>query len=334
MNEVGDDIATDEMMDTLASLFSEKVSAETDETSEIEVPEGCELFSTVFGWSPSHGDYPIQVYKEDNTPALDPHWIWPREETEEAVLALELKLPTRLVGLPGSGKSKWAEQYAAATGRGFYRIPFSESLFLDQLLGSKEIVDGDTCFVKGELPRRITSATVVLCDEVSRASAAINMGFLQRFLEPGNILTILDTGEEIHPHEGVVVMGADNSLGLGENSDKFPTSNVQDSSTQNRWACTVSIGYMPEDSLTSLIISHVPELARQQAVRLARLATLCQNAYAAGDIPLSFSPRQAIPIAKLAVRLKSVERAFKINYLNALDEDSRATVNGFFNTIW
>lgn len=335
MTEVGDEL--DQLIGSLSELFDTSVTSKESDKSEpepIAIPEGYKAFSEVFGWVPEAGDSAVRIFDNPNAPELDPNWIWPREETEELVTAMRLGLPCRLVGPTGSGKTKWAENYAAVTGRGFYRISFSESLFLDQLIGSKEIVNGDTCFVKGELPRRMEVPSIILCDEVSRASAGINMAFLQRFLEPGNVLPILDTGEEIIPHEGVSVLAADNTLGLGENSDKYPTANVQDSSTQNRWGATIHLGYMSEESLTSLIVRSVPKLAGAQAHRLARLATLCQNAYMDGRIPLSFSPRQALPIARLAVEFGSIERAFKVNFLNALDDDSQAVVQGFFKTIW
>jgi MoxR-like ATPase len=330
MKEYADDITS--VLAELEGIINPAL-LESEEAS-VEIPDGCRMFSDIFGWTPSIPDFPVHVYSEKDAPALDPYWIWPRADTEAAVWAMENRMPVRLVGMPGGGKSEFARNVAAITGRALCRLNFHGEVFVEDILGKTELVNGETKFVPGEVVSYIQRPSVVLCDEVSAAKPSAYMGFLQPFLERFN-LKLQATGETIASHPGMWVMGADNALGLGDNRSKFPTRNVQDISTLNRWPVTIHVNYMDEDTLAGLIKSHVPELHTGQCTKLAKLATMCQTAFMQGEIPLTFSLRQAIPIAKMAVAFRDMQRAIQINFLNSLsDSQHKAAIEGFMRAIW
>ena len=70
-----------------------------------DVSEGKELFSKVFGWKPASGDFHITVFntEHEDVPQATAY-LFPREETEMFVRALENGMKPRLVGDPGTGK--------------------------------------------------------------------------------------------------------------------------------------------------------------------------------------------------------------------------------------
>jgi len=332
MKEFGDDIAS--VLKDLEDILSPplEVTMPVDET--IVLPEGTVMFSTLFGWAPSFPDFPVSVYNESDTPELDPHWVWPKTSTEEAVWAMQNRMPVRLVGMPGGGKTEFARNVAAITGRAFCRTNFHGEVFLEDVIGKTELIGGETVFVKGNIINYLQRPSVVLLDEVSAAKPSVYMGFLQEFLEKFRI-KLQATGEVIHSHEGMWCIGADNALGLGDNRSKFPTRNVQDISTLNRWPVTLHINYMDEGVMASIIKANVPALHSGQAHKLARFASLCQSAFMAGELPLTFSLRQAIPIARMAVSFKDMPRAIQVNFLNAFaDTQHKAAIEGFMRSIW
>lgn len=331
MRELGDDIAS--VLKDLEDMFNPALLTE-EITVETSAPEGAVMFSELFGWTPSIPDFAVSVYTESDSPELDPHWIWPRDETEVAVWALQNGMPVRAIGMPGGGKTEFARNLAAITGRAYCRINFHGEVFLEDIVGKTDLVGGETKFTYGDFPKYVQRPSIVLLDEVTAAKPGLYMGLLQAFLEK-KVTKIQATGEVIPPHPGLWVMGADNALGLGDNRGKFPTRNVQDISTLNRWPVTVHINYMSAEEMEKLIKAHVPELHAGQCSKLARFAVLCQTAFMNGEIPLTFSLRQAIPIAKMAVAFRDMNRAIHVNYLNSFsDAQHKAALEGFMKTLW
>lgn len=336
------------------ATFEEKIMAEasasvTDELEEllfgkdepakapdpIVCQEGQKMFSDIWGWTPAFGDFPVSVWfhENDDIPELNPFYIWPKDVTEAAVWAIEQGFNPRLVGLPGTGKTDWAVNYAALTGRTLCRINFNSNLLLDDLIGKVDLVKGETKFTYGDAPLYAQRASVMLLDEVSRASANLSMAFLQRFFEKKEI-KIQMTGEVIKPHPGLAVVVADNTAGVGDNSDMFPTANIQDVSTLNRFPITLKVDYLAKAQISEHILRMVPQLAARQATKIAEFTALCQTAFAAREISLPFSARQYIPIARMAVAFKDIKKAIQYNFINALDEKDASTVTGFVNSVW
>lgn len=339
MVELADDLMA--CLDDIDALIASPVIEEEEkevEAKPIRIPEGCMAFSDKFGWVPSMGDFPVRVFSDPDAPEVDPYWVWPRKETEIAVWAIENRLPCRMVGPPGGGKTKWYEQFSALTGRYFYRMSCSEALFLEDIIGQTGLKGGETVFEYAELPKVWgTRPTMCVLDEVSRLRPGTFLGFAQRLLEPGNILRIQATGDNIAPHEGSVVCGADNALGVGDNQDKYATANIQDVSTLNRWAVTVNVGYMTEEDMAALIKRHVPAINNTQAKKIAQFGKLCQTAFLLGGangLTLPFSPRQAIPIAQMAVAFKDVKLAIEYNFKNCFDTAEQAVIQSLIDQVW
>lgn len=332
MRELGDDIAG--VLKDLEDLFNPALLEEATDCREDTLPDGTRMFSDVFGWIPSIPDFPVSIYEEEDAPDLDPHWVWPKPETEVAVWALQCGMPVRAIGMPGGGKTEFARNLAAITGRAFCRINFHGEVFLEDIVGKTDLIGGETRFTYGDFPKYVQRPSIMLLDEVTAAKPGLYMGLLQAFLEK-KVTKIQATGETIPPHAGLWVMGADNALGLGDNRGKFPTRNVQDISTLNRWPVTVHINYMDTDTMSNLIKAHVPELHTGQCTKLARFGALCQTAFMQGEIPLTFSLRQAIPIAKMAVAFRNMELAIRVNYLNSFsDTQHTSAIEGFMKTLW
>lgn len=330
MKELGDELNS--VIEAIEELYCDDLVKP--EAAIIEpTPEGCTLMQDLVGWAAPFGNLPIKVFDDPAAPELDPHWVWQRDQFEEFAVAVKRGENIRLVGPPGTGKTDFAKNFAALTRRKLFVYPINGQLELADLLGAKELRDGETRFEHGGIIDAISGPNVILFDEPSRGSPALYLGLFQNILDKRKII-INETGETFHCHPDCVIIGADNSLGIGDNMEKYPTANVQDTSTINRWQTTLEVGYLPQDQFAGLILSHQPKLAANQAQKLAKFAALCQDAYINGEIPLTFSARQGIPIAHKAIEFNDMRRAIKVTYTNSLDNESRTAVNAMITSIW
>ncbi len=333
----------DEVLATLAELeesFSEKIMDDgSDPKSEVQskadpLPPGKDWFSNRFGWTPAFGDFPISVYGDARP--IDPNWSWEglQEVAEDAMVGIENGQNIRFIGWPGTGKTVMAEIVACLTGRGFQRIIFENDLPLEVLVGCPEFREGQTGFKEGIGITALRSPNVICLDEVSAAGPNTYLGFLQPLLEAGRKILVKETGEMVHAHPGVVLWGADNSLGLGDNQDKFPTRNVQDISTLNRWNLTLKVDYMPPEVLAGILKHKYPKLHKNTARKIADFAALAQQGFKDGTIPLTFSPRQAFTLVEHAMRVGSIERAIRACFTNTLEPKDQEIVIAWMRTVW
>jgi hypothetical protein len=315
---------------------SEPKTKPKDEWAEVVtlIPEGTKAFSDIFGWTPEHGDFPVKIFSGYDTPEII-EYIWPREETETFARAIENGWKPRLVGAPGTGKTELPSQYAAVTGRPFLRINFNVALEPEDILGSMGIVGGETVYEYGDLAKAMDTPAIVLFDEYSRVTAAMGM-ILQRFLEKKELcLPQKRDGENILiPHAALSVCAADNTLGLGDDLDKYGSANVQDVSSLNRWEVCIPLGYASKETEIKIMKNAAPTLPSGVAEKLAQFSAMCHAGFIKGELALPFSPRNLKVIAKLTCDLKDPKAAIKMNYLNALDEDSRGACEGLIRTVW
>lgn len=306
-----------------------------------EVPDGSKPFSEVFGFTPdwNNQDFPVRVYSgyEAHCPDPDPHYIFPQKQTAEAVLAMEMGLRVNFIGDAGSGKTSLAQQIAARTGRPFLRISYNSGVEIADIVGETQLKDGDTVFMMGDLPKFVQMPSVIIHDEHTRANAGIALGLFQRHLEDGCVkLQAAHTLEDslVRPHPDVIICGADNTNGLGDETGMYVAANVQDVSTLNRWSVTIKIPYLNPEDMATLIKRHQPILHKNSCQKLAQFAALVQEGFRKGDIGLPFSVRNLLAIAALSYKMNSISRAIEINYLNALDTDSAAAVSTMIDTVW
>ena len=296
------------------------------------IPEGCKAFSEIFGWEPRFGDFAVHVFSGFTSPEPD-SYIWPKEETEDFVRSVELGLKPRLIGDAGTGKTQLAKEFATITGRPFYRFNFNANTEKEELLGCLEADSTGTVYKESELAKCIPFPTVILFDEVCRATGEISM-IMQRFLENKELyMPDKREGENtVIPHESLVVCAADNTLGMGE-SDVYQTGQVIDPSTLNRWDIAIPLDYQSEKVERDLIKAW-GTLPKEEITNLAKFSKLAQKGFKARELSLPFSTRNLKAISMLATRIKDVKQAIILNYANTLEKEERMTVHNLIKTVW
>ncbi|MHC1571439.1 MAG: AAA family ATPase, partial [Methanosarcinales archaeon] len=225
-------------------------------------------------------------------------------------------------------------------------ISFNRQLELPDLIGEKDLKDGSTTFVDGVLTKAIQTNALIVFDEYSRATAAITLG-LQRFTDTGELFIAGRFGEGqeesdvdfelsdvVTSHPDMNLCVCDNTLGLGDDMDKYAAANVQDVSTLNRWEINVQMDYLPRGYEEEFILEQQPEMPKDVAKKLSQVSELFHQGFKQGGLAVPFSMRNLKVVAKLTMQLRDPVKALEWNYINSLDDDSKVVAREFINTVF
>jgi MoxR-like ATPase len=248
----------------------------------------------------------IDLWGHPDAPAVDPHYIWTEGLIRHLVLAQRTGENIWLGGPKGTGKSEAAKQWAAKTDRMFTRINFTKHTSPEDFVGAVGLANGATAFVPGDFLRAfVTPGAVILLDEISNADPA-NLAVLNALLEPNSHVNI--GGQVWSRAAGVMVMGADNTLGNGDDSGRYAGTRSMNSSLLDRFARVLPFTYLPESTEVQALVRHTgctDKLARHvvKAINLARAKV------DTGDIVDAPSLRQLVAFIR-ALDLLSVAEAW------------------------
>lgn len=247
-------------------------------------------------------DTMVQLWNHPDSPSIDDGYIWNEEALRWALIAAgEANSPTPaipanvwLAGDRGTGKTQFAQQFAARTGRALVRINFDRHLERLDFIGSKGLVNGETVWQDGTFLKAFKRpGTVILLDEFGFANPA-NVANLQALLEPCAQVTFDGISHRRAP--GVIVFAADNSTGCGDDAGRFRGVQEQNVALLDRFAATVEFEFLPPDVEAALLESRTgcgATLARQ----IVGLVNECRRKTVTGDVIDAPSLRQAFALA-------------------------------------
>ena len=236
---------------------------------------------------------PVMVDMWDNAsaPAIDTCYIWSETLLSHLVLSQNTGENLWLGGPKGTGKSEAAKQFAARTGRPFTRINFTKHTALEDFVGALGLVNGATEFVEGDFLMAYSSpGAIILLDEPTNADPG-NLAVLNGLLEPGARVNL--GGAVRSRAAGVLVLGADNTLGHGDDSGRYAGTRLMNSSLLDRFARVLPMTYLPESVEVDAVVKHTG-----CTVKLAKHVVQCINHARAkvesGDIVDAPSLRQIV----------------------------------------
>ena len=251
---------------------------------------------------------PVMVDMWDNAaaPAIDPCYIWSETLLAHLILSQNTSENLWLGGPKGTGKSEAAKQFAARTGRPFTRINFTKHTALEDFVGALGLVNGQTEFVEGDFLMAYASpGAIILLDEPTNADPG-NLAVLNGLLEPGARVNL--GGAVRSRAAGVLVLGADNTLGHGDDSGRYAGTRLMNSSLLDRFARVLPMTYLPESVEVDAVVKHTG-----CTVKLASHVVKCINHARAkvesGDIVDAPSLRQIVAFIRALAGL-SVDDAW------------------------
>ena len=293
----------------------------------------CWLSDLTDGELPESGvDHIITSYRWDHfpdhlrqdIPDFDIYHEWNPDVLENLILSHEENLKNLLVGYPGSGKSSSVRNFAALILQPFMPLNGKDGIDGSSFLGFLVAGPGGTEFNEGLLPVAMRNGYLMCIDEVFKIPADIQMNFQTVYQENGFLLLDEKPGtlhdKLVKPHPDFRLVGTDNAKGTGDNFDKFGATQVQDTSTLDRFGLTENVPYLPQDKEVECL-NRMYDLPVDTLERFVRTANMVREAYTKSDVALTLSMRGLKVMCRLYERGLSEAVAYKKAYVTKLSEE-------------
>lgn len=240
----------------------------------------------------------------------------------KAILGSKIFYPIYITGLSGNGKTLMVEQVCANLKREFVRVNITKETDETDLIGSYELIDGNTVRREGPVLIAMRRGAVLLLDETDYGSERLLC--LQPILE-GKPFLDKKTGEVITPSAGFNVVATANTKGKGSDDGRFIGANVLNEAFLERFAITVEQEY-PSPSVEKKILLKNFDLNGLEDVTFAEKliiwAEIVRKSYADGAVDEIISTRRLVHITKAMSIFKNRMKAIEL-CLNRFDQDTK-----------
>jgi cobaltochelatase CobS len=307
------------------------------------VGDGQKLFSKVFGYTPSFGDFAVTVLPDNAdaeiarlVPTADPDYVVQKQEAALLVAGIEDGDKSLITGPTGSGKSSLVKYVCAKLNRPFIRINMSGDIESASLFGMLTAGGGGTHWKDGAITEACKFGALCLVDEWELMPPEIAMG-MQNLLEDGGYLYLKEkpgtsSDRTVNPDTHFRLVFAGNTVGQGDTTGAFSGVGIQNSATIDRFTNTVRLGYLDQRHEVSIITSK-SNIAKDIATKMVRVAALVRNAYDSGKLGLTMSPRTLINWARKCQRY-DVKFALQTAFTEKLNADDVKSVQEFYTKVF
>ena len=273
----------------------------------------------------------------DYVPEIDPAYRFDKDTTQAILAGFSRNRRVMVQGYHGTGKSTHIEQVAARLNWPCIRVNLDSHISRIDLIGKDAIVIKEgtqvTEFKEGILPWAVQNPMALVFDEYDAGRADV-MFVIQRVLESGGKLTLLDTNKVISPHKSFRLFATANTVGLGDTTGLYHGTQQINQGQMDRWSIVASLNYLPVDAEVEIVLAKVPswntDTGKQTIQKMVSLAGLTRNGFMSGDISTIMSPRTVITWAENAEILGDVGLSFNLSFLNKCDDIERDIVKEYF----
>jgi len=241
-------------------------------------------------------------------------------------------------GYHGTGKSTHIEQVAARLNWPLIRVNLDSHVSRIDLVGKDAIIlkDGKqvTEFREGMLPWSLQRPIALVFDEYDAGRPDV-MFVIQRVLESGSKLTLLDQNRVIRANPFFRLFSTTNTIGLGDTTGLYHGTQQINQAQMDRWSIVTTLNYLAHDVEGDIVLAKNPSYdnaeGRRRIAAMVRVADMTRNAFMNGDISTVMSPRTVITWAQNAdIFAGDLALSFRLTFLNKCDELERPTVAEFF----
>ncbi len=280
-------------------------------------------------------DMTIKGFEErtDRVPDIDPTYKFDPDTTLAILAGFQFNRRVMIQGYHGTGKSTHIEQVAARLNWPTVRVNLDSHISRIDLIGKDAIKlkDGKqiTEFQEGILPWALRNPVAIVFDEYDAGRPDV-MFVIQRVLEEGGKLTLLDQNEIITPHPSFRLFATANTVGLGDTTGLYHGVQQINQAQMDRWSIVATLNYLSHDAETAIVLGKAPHYnsveGRQTVAQMVTVADLTRTAFMNGDLSTVMSPRTVIMWAQNAEIFRDVGFAFRLTFLNKCDEMERQIV--------
>jgi cobaltochelatase CobS len=274
-------------------------------------------------------------------PLVDAAYRFDRDTTLAILAGFSHNRRVMLQGYHGTGKSSHIEQVAARLNWPCVRVNLDSHIGRIDLIGKDAIAIREgkqvTEFREGILSWAMQRCVALVFDEYDAGRPDV-MFVLQRVLEAGGALTLLDQSRVLLPHPAFRMFATANTVGLGDASGLYHGTQPINQGQLDRWHIVATLNYLPAATELDIVQARVPgfgdDAGREKVRKMVALAGLTRAAFVAGEISTVMSPRTVISWAENALIFDSIRTAFRLTFLNKCDEPERAVVAELYQRCW
>lgn len=270
---------------------------------------------------------PAFAQRCDLVPDVDPAYRFDSATTMAILSGFAGNRRVLVQGPHGTGKTSHVEQVAARLNWACVRVNLDSHISRIDLVGKDAIVlrDGKqvTEFREGILPWAYQCPVALVFDEYDAGRPDV-MFVIQRVLEAGGRLTILDQNRVMHPHPSFRLFATANTIGLGDMTGLYHGTQQLNQAQLDRWNVTIRLDYLAEDEEMAIISGKAAWLAGDDDLaRMVRMAGLTRTGCRAGDVSTVMSPCTVLSWAENARQFGDIDLGFRTAFLNRCDESER-----------
>lgn len=232
--------------------------------------------------------------------------------------------PIYITGDTGNGKTLMVEQVCAALNRECIRVNITKRTDETDLIGSYELIDGNTIRREGPVITAMRRGAILLLDETDYGTE--DLLCLQPILE-GKPYFDKKTGEIVHPAFGFNVVATANTKGKGSDDGRFIGANVLNEAFLERFAVTVEQDYPPLVTERKILKKNFEALGLDEDTFIEYLVTwadVIRKSYNDGAVDEVISTRRLVHITKAYSIFKDRMKAIEL-CLNRFDTDIKTS---------
>jgi MoxR-like ATPase len=286
----------------------------------------------------------VPVFSHPDAEAPDASYRFNAATLVPALIAMATS-PTFRVwfgGPRGTGKTEFARQIAARTGRVLYRVNFSRFTESSEIIGDMGLKEGATVWADGPVAaacRVQDGAAVLLLDELTYATPGA-ISCLNPLLERnGALLRLPRTGEVLQVPANLFVVAADNTFGCGDASGEYAARNELGSDTRDRFQVKLAFDYLPAADEKALLRDAVMrECGRKPSAAaiapLLKILHVSREKAGLGELQGAPSFRGAVAFATLLAYGMPPAEAFTLTIVQGAPEESHEALRTIFSAHW
>src|ERR1700749_966430 len=245
----------------------------------------------------------VPAFSQPNeyVPDLDPAYVFDRQTTLAICAGFAHDRRVMIQGYHGTGKSTHIEQIAARLNWPCVRVNLDSHVSRIDLVGKDAIVlkEGKqvTEFREGILPWALQNNIALVFDEYDAGRPDV-MFVIQRVLEAGGKLTLLDQNRVIRANPYFRLFSTTNTIGLGDTTGLYHGTQQINQAQMDRWSMVTTLNYLSHDVEGEIVLAKNPSYdnpeGRRKIAAMVRTADMTRNAFMNGDISTVMSPRTVI----------------------------------------